>query len=236
LDVAELYTEIMIDRSNTSLIRADFDRLAAFSGEGWNHNNHYHSFLLRHIPPHCSQAFELGCGSGMFARLLATRAKRVLALDLSPEMIRVARERSSQYANIDFQIADALVWDFPPEHFDCIVSIATLHHLPLEEMLAKMKSALKVNGVLLVLDLYQETLPGILTSLVAFPSSLILKYLKTGYLKEPPEVRAAWAEHTKRDSFLTLSQIRHCCQTILPDAKIRKHLFWRYSLIWKKLS
>jgi SAM-dependent methyltransferase len=225
----------MTDYSDTSLIQADFDRLAAFSGDEWNHNNHYHDFLLKHVPPQCSQALELGCGSGTFTRLLATRAKQVLALDLSPQMIYVARERSSQYANIDFQVADALVWDFPTEYFDCIISIATLHHLPLEETLSKMKSALKVNGVLLVLDLYQGTLPDAFTSLVAFPSSLVLKYLKTGCLKDPPEVRAAWAEHVKHDSFLTLRQLRHRCQTTLPGAKIRKHLFWRYSLIWKKL-
>jgi ubiquinone/menaquinone biosynthesis C-methylase UbiE len=149
-------------------------------------------------------------------------------------MIHIARERSSQYANIDFQVADALVWEFPAEYFDCIISIATLHHLPLEEMLSKMKSALKVNGVLLVLDLYQGTLPDMFTSLVAFPISLVLRYLKTGRLKESPEVRAAWAEHVKRDSYLTLSQLRRGCQMILPGANIRKHLFWRYSLVWKK--
>jgi ubiquinone/menaquinone biosynthesis C-methylase UbiE len=47
-------------------------------------------------------------------------------------MIHIARERSSHYANIDFQRADAFAWEFPSESFDCIISIATLHHLPLE--------------------------------------------------------------------------------------------------------
>jgi ubiquinone/menaquinone biosynthesis C-methylase UbiE len=226
----------MMDRNNASLIQADFDRLAAFSKEGWDHNSHYHSFLLRHVPPHCQQALELGCGSGTFARLLATRAQQVLALDLSPQMISLTRERSWQYTNIDFQVADALVWTFPPGHFDCIISIATLHHLPLEEMLAKMKSALTMNGVLLVLDLYQESLTGAFTTLAALPIDLVLKYLKTGHLKEPPEVRAAWAEHGKHDTYLTLSQLRQRCHVILPGVKIRKHLLWRYSLIWKKTA
>ena len=225
----------MTDQRGPSLLQADFDRLAAFSREGWDHNSHYHRFLLRHVPAHCSQALELGCGSGTFARLLATRAQQVLALDLSPQMIRIARERSSHYANIDFQRADACVWEFPPESFDCIISIATLHHLPLEEMLAKMKRALKVNGVLLVLDLYQESLSGAFTSLAAIPLNLLLRYLKTGHFQDPPEVRAAWAEHGRHDSYLTLSQLRHRCQVLLPGVKIRKHLFWRYSLIWKKI-
>jgi ubiquinone/menaquinone biosynthesis C-methylase UbiE len=226
----------MTDCPDTSLIQADFDRLAAFSNEGWNHNSHYHRFLLRHVPRPCQQALEVGCGSGAFARLLATRVERVLALDVSSQMIRLAQERSQQYPQITFHVADALSWEFPSDHFDCIVSIATLHHVPLEEMLLKMKHALRVKGVLLVLDLYQESLAGSFTSLAAIPVSLLLKYLNTGRFKESPEVRAAWAEHGKHDTYLTLSELRQRCRMLLPGVKIRKHLLWRYSLMWKKTA
>jgi ubiquinone/menaquinone biosynthesis C-methylase UbiE len=234
LGSAGRYTERMTNRRYTSLIQADFDRLAAFSQDEWNHNNHYHRYLLKHVPPHCGQALEVGCGSGAFAHLLATRAERVLALDVSPQMIRLALERSQQYPHITFHVADALSWEFPSDHFECIVSIATLHHMPLEEMLLKMKHALRVNGVLLILDLYQECLAGSFTNLAAIPVNLILKYLKTGRFKEPPEVRAAWAEHGKHDTYLTLSELRQRCQVLLPGVKIRKHLLWRYSLVWQK--
>jgi hypothetical protein len=72
------------------------------------------------------------------------------------------------------------------------------------------------------------------TSLAAFPISLLLKYFNTGHFREPPEVRAAWEEHVKHDTYLTLSQIRDRCQDILPGVRIRKHLLWRYSLVWQK--
>ena len=219
---------------DSSIIQADFDRLALLSREGWNHNSHYHSFLLNHVPSPCENALEIGCGTGAFARLLAKRAGHVLALDLSAQMIRVARERSAQYANLDFQLADVLSWEFPREQFDCIVSIATLHHLPLEDLLIKMKTALCVNGTLIILDIFQGRPIDILASLVAVPVNLVLKYLKTGRIRDPREVREAWAEHGRRDSFLTLTQIRHICRTTLPGAKVRKHLLWRYSIIWHK--
>ena len=228
------YGDIMAEHIDASLIRADFDQLALLEREGWNHNSHYHSFLLRRVPSHCRRALELGCGTGSFARLLATRAEEVLALDLSPQMVRLARERSREHTNIDFRVADALAWDFPAEQFDCIVSIATLHHMPLEEMLVKMKQALTVKGVLLVLDLYQASPSDAFTLLAAVPINLALKYLKTGHLREPQEVREAWAEHGQHDSYLTLSQLRQRCQAVLPGAKIRRHLLWRYSLIWRK--
>jgi len=105
----------MTDCPDTSLIQADFDRLAAFSTDGWNHNSHYHRFLLKHVPQPCQQVLEVGCSSGAFTRHLATRAEQVLALDVSPQMIHLARERSQQYTNIEFHIADALSWEFPSD-------------------------------------------------------------------------------------------------------------------------
>ncbi len=56
-----------------SSIEADFDRLALLDDEGWTANNHYHKFLLQHVPRNCENALEIGCGTGAFARLLAKR-------------------------------------------------------------------------------------------------------------------------------------------------------------------
>jgi len=226
----------MPDTYDPRTIQTDFDRLALVAqADGNDHNSHYHRFLLKHVAPHCQNALEIGCGAGAFARLLATRTEHVLALDLSPEMLRLAQTRSTQYKNIDFQLADVMQCDLPTNHFDCIVSIATLHHLPMETMLSKMKNALKENGTLLILDLFQgESLADILTSVVAIPVNILLKLIKTGHLREPAVVRAAWEEHGQRDVYLTLSQIRQYCAALLPDAQVQRHLLWRYSVVWRK--
>ena len=126
----------------TETIQSDFDKLALLDAEGWNHNSHYHAYLLKQIPENCRDALEIGCGPGSFTRFLAQRVERVLALDLSPEMIKLAKQRSAECPNIDYQIADVAVWDFPKEAFDCIVSIATLHHLPFANSVKRMKSGL----------------------------------------------------------------------------------------------
>ena len=218
-------------------IQADFDRLALLSRDGWDHNSHYGNFLLKHISQDCESALEIGCGAGAFARLMAKRAGRVLALDLSPQMIQIARERSREYANIDFRVANVLEWKFPAGQFDCVASIATLHHLPMEKMLTKMKSALKANGTLLVLDLFQgEGLPDVLRSALAVLVSTTLKLIKTGRVRPSRAEREAWAEHGQRDSYLTLSQVHKICEEVLPGAQVRKHLLWRYSIVWKKVA
>ena len=219
----------------TDIIRSDFDKLALWDSDSWDHNNHYHDHLLKQLPPTCEAVLEVGCGTGSFSRLLAQRANSVLALDLSPEMIKIARQRSQAYPIIEYQTVDVMQWDFPINRFNCIASIATLHHLPLEHILPKMKAGLKSGGVLVVLDLYEsEGIRDWMRSLVAAPIHTLLKRKNTGRLREPEEVRQAWAEHGKRDRYLPVSKIYRICQEVIPGAVIKKHLLWRYSMVWKK--
>jgi len=216
-------------------VRSDFDRLALLPASRWDHNQHYHRYLLKQVPSPCAHALDVGCGRGTFARLLAERAGQVVGLDLSPSMIQVARARSEQYSNLRFEVADVNDWPLPPEAYDCIVSIATLHHLPLEETLARMGDALRPGGALLILDLYQAAgTADLLTNLAAMPASLVLRLFKAGRLHEPPAVRQAWAAHGVHDTYSTLAEIRRVCAGLLPGAKVKRHLFWRYSLIWRK--
>src|SRR5262245_35582574 len=105
-----------------SSVEADFDRLALLDDEGWTTNNHYHDFLLKHVPANCGNALEIGCGTGAFARQLARCCRHVTGIDLSAEMIRVARSRSSAFENLEFELADAMKWNFPQLHFDFICS------------------------------------------------------------------------------------------------------------------
>ncbi|HET9494181.1 MAG TPA: class I SAM-dependent methyltransferase [Chloroflexia bacterium] len=221
--------------AHTARTRADFDRLAALDTGAWSHNSHYHAYLLRHLPRRIDSALEIGCGTGEFSRLLARRARRVTALDLSPEMVRVARERSANYPGIDYIAADATTWDISPNTYDCAASIATLHHLPLEPTLTRMRDALRPGGTLLVLDLHAPDFPGdYLRSALALPVSLALRMLHRLPLREPPNVRAAWAEHARHDVYPHVDEVERLCARLLPGARVRKHLLWRYSLTWRK--
>lgn len=203
--------------------------------EDWNHNAYYYRHLIQHIPEQSREVLEIGCGTGEFSRLLAERAENVLAIDLSPQMIRAAKERSKLFPNIDFIPADAMTYQLPNNHFDCIATLTTVHHLPIEDFLGKIKSALKPGGVFVCLDLYQRSsLSDFLFDGVAYPVSPLLRLIKTGNPRAPREVREAYDEHGKTDSYLTLPQIKQICARLLPDAQITRHLFWRYSVIWKK--
>lgn len=219
----------------TETIRSDFDRIAALAGEGWDHNAHYHDYLLGQVPGRCADVLEIGCGAGEFSRLLARRAGRVVAVDLSPRMIRLARERSKPHTNVEFVNADVMSYQLPDGQFDCVATLTTLHHLPAEAALRKVRKALRPGGVFVCLDLYRrDGLRDLLQDCAAYPAAVLLRLLKTGRPRPPRAVREAYAEHGKTDTYLTLSEVGRVCAEVLPGARVKRHLFWRYSVVWKK--
>jgi ubiquinone/menaquinone biosynthesis C-methylase UbiE len=224
--------------SYTDKVREDFDRLADLSESGgWDHNAHYHPFLLKQLPPRLDEALEVGCGTGAFARLLAERCGSVVAIDFSPRMVEVARARSWGHPNVEYVVADAASWEFPQERFDCVVSITTLHHLSLGSMLTKLRNALRPGGILLLLDLYRaSTVTDRLVGALAVPASKAIRLAKTGSLTErwTSESRRAWEEHGTTDAYATLGEVRRTCEMELGGADVRRHLLWRYTVVWRK--
>ena len=133
-------------------------------------------------------------------------------------------------------------WNFRSETFDCIASLATFPHVPLRETLSRMRDSLKIGGVLLVLDLFvrernvfkPEGLFDLVLNAVAIPTSVSLRFLHNGRLLPPREVRTAWAVHEQHDTYPTMNEVRMLCAEILPGARVKKHLLWRYSIVWRK--
>ncbi|MEH2423597.1 MAG: class I SAM-dependent methyltransferase [Nostoc sp.] len=218
-------------------IRNDFDQIALHEQEGWNHNSHYHNFLLKQLPSDCKNVLDIGCGTGLFSRLLAKRVDKVIAIDLSPKMIEIAKQKSRQYPKIDYQVANILQWEFPVNQFDAIVSSATVHHLPLENLMPNIQAALKPGGKLVILDLLEhESIQDRLSNFFAVPLNWIFQTLRNRHIKQSPEAAAAMKEHLRTDKYLTLSQAQRIYTKSLRGARVRKHLFWRYSAVWQKSS
>jgi ubiquinone/menaquinone biosynthesis C-methylase UbiE len=218
-------------------IREDFDRIALLAESHGDVGDTYHGYIQRHLPLHCESALEVGCGTGRFTRLLAGRARKVVAVDLSPQMIRLARQYSAAYPHIEYVLGDAMRLSLPAESFDCIASLATLHHLPMEQALSKMKNTLKPNGVLIIHDLVADDgLVDRVRTALAYPATVAKRFWRRGRLRDAREVRKAWEEHGKGEAYLTLNGVREMCRQYLPGAQIRRHWLWRYTVIWHKRS
>jgi SAM-dependent methyltransferase len=214
-------------------VRADFDRIATLPEASWDHNAHHYGWIQRQLSLRPSHVLEVGCGTGALARLLAHRAERVTAIDLSSEMIRVARSRATM-GNLRFEVADIMTWS-AAQPFDAVITVSTLHHLPLETGLSRLRDLVRPGGRLVVLDLFQAATPADqLANLMSMPISAGLRLLHERRLLPPRAVRDAWEEHGARDRYPTIAQVRAIADHLVPGARVRRHLLWRYSLVWER--
>ena len=201
--------------------------MSATTREGWNHNTHYHDRLLRAVPQPCGRALDVGCGVGQFARRLARVVDEVDAIDVDAAAIREARERSVGAANLRFVHADFMTWS-ADQPYDFVSLVASLHHLPFAAALTRSAHLLRPGGLLVVLGL--DRAPSVFhaaaRSLPAFPISRYYR-LRRG---ESP-VSAPTVEPT-----MTLREIREQAAAILSGVVVRRHLLWRYSIVWTKPS
>ena len=73
-----------------------------------------------------ARVLDVGCGNGQTTRDAARSASdgAALGVDLSAEMLRVARRRAhaERLDNVTFEQADAQVHPFPAQHVDLVVS------------------------------------------------------------------------------------------------------------------
>jgi SAM-dependent methyltransferase len=192
-------------------------------GDGWNHNVHYHELLLRAAPRPCRRALDAGCGTGAFARRLAGVAGDVDAIDRDPSVLARARAHGAP-ANLRFAESDFLAW--PGRGYDFIALVAVLHHLPFVPALTRARDMLAPGGVLAVLGLDRApSLPHQLAqAALAFPVSHFHRWTRPTCAVDAPIA----------DPAMTLAEIRREAAAIVPGAAVRRHLLWRYSLVWTR--
>jgi SAM-dependent methyltransferase len=118
-------------------IRSEFDRIAESSTRLPDILGPHEASLLREVPRDASIALDLGCGTGALARRLASRCRHVVAIDMSPQMIRQARNRSAQIPNIEFHVSEVGEWLDAHGSYDCITAMAVFHHARVEEIVEK---------------------------------------------------------------------------------------------------
>jgi SAM-dependent methyltransferase len=88
--------------------------------------------------PQDAEGFDMGCGSGRWARLVAPRVGRLNCIDASGEALAVARRMLAQNPNVAFHQSPANATPLPPASQDFGYSLGVLHHIP--DTLAAMRA------------------------------------------------------------------------------------------------
>ena len=113
---------------------------------------------------------DFGCGSGANSVLLANRGAHVWGIDISEDLLRLARRRlsvSGREGGAAFIAGSAHDMPFPDNSIDVVFGIAILHHLDLDLVSREVRRVLKPGGR----AIFQEPVRN--SAVVRFVRSLI---------------------------------------------------------------
>ena len=123
---------------NADLARKQWDNAAeAFAESQASGNDYYRTEFFG--PAHTAlcgdvsglAVLDIGCGAGYFSRELSKRGAVVTAIDLSSELIKIAKTQSTDY-DIEYHVLDAADTgeSFAPESFDLATACVSLQDMP----------------------------------------------------------------------------------------------------------
>ena len=198
------------------------------AGDYWNHNVAFHRRIVRDAALRGGNALDVGCGDGLLLAHLATVCRCVVGLDPDVQVVARARRRLEQNPQAEVLLDDVMDPDLPKRigTFETVSCVATLHHLPLEPALARLSELVAPGGRLIVVGLAANgsLWDWVLSALAVLPLRVV------GTLRrETPDIGVV-----TRPPRQTLAEIRAAASRILPEARIRRRFYYRYTLIWDR--
>lgn len=96
---------------------------------------------------------ELGCGSGNYTKVLAPKARSILATDVSEDMVRVASKRLADFESIRVDWADAYATKLVAGSFDTVFMANLIHVVSQpDRVMQEAARLLKDKGRLIILS------------------------------------------------------------------------------------
>lgn len=144
---------------------------------------------------------DVACGPGIVACEFAKNASRVVGIDYTATMIRVAEQRQIEQKlhNLEWRTGDAMNLPFEDGSFDVVVTRYSFHHLlDPAAVLSEMKRVCKPDGVVLVAD-------------VAIADDKAAYYDQLETLRDPSHVHAL--TQTEFDKLFKESGLVNCSYT-----------------------
>ncbi len=91
--------------------------------------SYFKIFPWDQLPPD-AEGFDLGCGSGRWAKCVAPRVGRLHCIDASAQALTVARRNLAGHGNCEFHVASVDRIPLPDNSMDFGYAVGVLHHAP----------------------------------------------------------------------------------------------------------
>ena len=203
-----------------------FDRVNA--AHPWSHNDHFHGWVLRNLPDRRRRALDVGCGRGGLLTRLAPHFDAVEGCDLDPEMRAASTARVGGRPTVVVhgkQLADLA------GPYDLITMVAVLHHLDARAALVDVRRLLGPGGRFLVVGLTRPATPAD----QAWDVWCLLTNPLIGLVKHPRRAAPGPADgpgFPVRDPEQTLGELAQVFADVMPGARLRRRVGFRYTAAW----
>jgi ubiquinone/menaquinone biosynthesis C-methylase UbiE len=116
-------------------------------------DEYFHLFPFKSLPKN-AQGFDMGCGSGRWAKLVAPKVFKLHCIDASAKAIETAKQSMKDTKNVTFEIGSVSGNSLQENSQDFGYSLGVLHHIPDTEQGIKDCSRLLKSGAPFLLYLY----------------------------------------------------------------------------------
>jgi ubiquinone/menaquinone biosynthesis C-methylase UbiE len=99
------------------------------------------------------RVLDSGAGTGALSLALAPLVRRVVALDIVPELLELGRKAAEEFDNVSFVKGDAAALPFERDSFELACCHRTLHHVARPELVvSELARVTRIGGRVLVID------------------------------------------------------------------------------------
>jgi SAM-dependent methyltransferase len=191
----------------------------------WNHNIHYQQLILDALPAGARRALDVGCGEGILTRALRRSVPEVVGIDLDEPSIALAREQDPA-GEIDYVVGDALTYPFETTSFDVVASVTAIHHMDEAAALRRAAALARPGGVVAFVGVAARRWPHDLPwDAAGAIGTRLLKLTRREWTTPAPKI---WPPPH------TFAEMRQLAEEALPGVQFRRHVLWRWSLVWTK--
>ncbi len=132
-------------------VRVAYDNLAKTYHEKRKEGTFYNEFL--EMPATLSflkkvknkRVLDLGCGTGIYTKILKRLGAKVFGVDISPKMLEIAK---SEVKGVEFKLGSVYSLPYKSNYFDIVLASLVVHYFEnLDKAFKEINRVLKKNGV-----------------------------------------------------------------------------------------
>ena len=143
--------QAVIEHFDSLSVSGDWSRLYSVADGNSYHFQIRRARVLELLPEKLGRVLDVGMGPGIMVEAVTARGGSFDGVDLSPEMVREARDNYGHLPNVSLREGNVEAIDAPDNSYDQVLAIAVIEYLKTaDRALAEISRVLRPGGIAIV--------------------------------------------------------------------------------------